>query len=111
MNSTKQGDYKFDFYYWGNVINEIKIENELKIKEREKIQRASIVSEKLTRKMVKDAIQLAINTQNYASIPDDISNSDISNDSKEIHVDKKRKKNWNFYKCWNYFFRKKYNVT
>jgi hypothetical protein len=72
-------NYKFDFYAWGKAL----MQRKKSVREE---QVATVVATKLTRQMIKDAMQLAIKTNNFENIPDDISNSDISNDS-EIHYD------------------------
>ena len=74
----------FDFFSWGRVIYEIEQENNKRLARR--------VSEKTARKIMKEAIEKALKTKNYDDFPDDISNSDISDDSTELHSDKKRNK-------------------
>lgn len=111
MDNSEKNVYKFDYYHWGKVVHDIKVANDLKIKRHEHIKNLLQVREiatKISQKSIKDAIRISIETNNYDDFPDDISNSNISNDSKEIHID-----NNNcccpFFR--RYFFRKNYNIA
>lgn len=73
----------FDFFSWGRVIYEIEQENNERI-----ARRVSVIK---TRQIMKEAIEKALKTNNYDDFPDEISNSDISDDSTEIHSDKKKR--------------------
>jgi pyruvoyl-dependent arginine decarboxylase (PvlArgDC) len=84
---------EFDFFSWGRIIYEIEQENNKQLARR--------VSEKTTRKMMKEAIEQALKTKNYDNFPDNISNSDISDDSTEMHLENEKRK-----KCCFCFFRK-----
>jgi hypothetical protein len=102
MSTYRNEKGEFNFIVWNKIIYEIEIENEDKRNRRY----AKKIATHSTRKSIKEAIQLVILTGDCSKMPDDMSNSDISNDSEEI---KRKKNSWSY--CFPCFFRKKYNIA
>jgi predicted metal-dependent HD superfamily phosphohydrolase len=100
MSTYRNEKGEFNFVVWHKIIYDIEIENE----DKQNRKCSKKIAKHLTRKAIKEAIQLVILTGDHSKMPDDMSNSDISNESEEI-----KKNRWSY--CFPCFFRKKYNIA